>query len=141
MKAIGLDVGSRRIGVAKTDGLNITAQGVCVVYVKSKIEKTYKQISQIIQDEQADTLVVGLPRNMNGTLGPQAEKVQNFVQELQKYTSAEVEYFDERLTTVSARRALIEGDVSRKKRKTVVDELAAVIILQSWMDWKKNCSR
>ncbi|QRN86555.1 Holliday junction resolvase RuvX [Clostridia bacterium] len=141
MKAIGLDVGDRRIGVAKTDALNITAQGVCVVYVKSKIEKTYEQISQIIKEENADTLVVGLPRNMNGTFGPQAEKVQNFVGNLQEYTTVEVEYFDERLTTVSAQRALLEGDVSRKKRKTVVDELAAVIILQSWMDWKKNCGR
>lgn len=140
MKAIGLDVGDRRIGVAKTDALNITAQGICVVYVKSKVEKTYEQIAQIIKDENAETLVVGLPRNMNGTLGPQAEKVKNFVAELLEYTDVEIEYFDERLTTVSARRALLEGDVSRKKRKEVVDQLAAVIILQSWMDWKKGQS-
>jgi putative Holliday junction resolvase len=140
MKAIGLDVGDRRIGVAKTDALNITAQGICVVYVKSKVEKTYKQIAQIINDENAETLVVGLPLNMNGTLGPQAEKVKNFVAELLEYTDVEIAYFDERLTTVSARRALLEGDVSRKKRKEVVDQLAAVIILQSWMDWKKGQS-
>ncbi len=141
MKAIGLDVGDRRIGVAKTDALNITAQGVGVVYVKSKIEKTYEQIAQIIKDENAEMLVVGLPRNMNGTLGPQAEKVKNFVAELMEYADVETEYFDERLTTVSAQRALLEGDVSRKKRKGVVDQLAAVIILQSWMDWKKGQSR
>ncbi len=138
MKAIGLDVGEKRIGIAKSDGLNITAQGVGVIYMKNKREKTFQAIKEIIETEKADVLVVGFPKNLNGTIGPQVKKVQDFVAELQDLVDIDVEYFDERLTTVSARRALLEGDVSRKKRKMVIDELAAVIILQSWMDFKKG---
>lgn len=133
-KAIGLDVGDRRIGVAKTDALGITAQGVGVIYVKANPDRTYQEIIELLDREQPELLVVGLPRNMNGTIGPQAQKVKRFIDELLQRRNIEVAYQDERLSTVSAQRALLEGDVSRRKRKHVVDEIAAVIILQSWMD-------
>lgn len=138
MKVIGLDVGDRRIGVAKTDALNITAQGLGLIYVKSKLERTLLEIKDIIEKEEAELLVVGLPKNLNGTLGQQAKKVEEFVGELLNYIDIPVAYFDERLTTVMAQRVLIEADVSRKKRKLVIDEMAAVIILQSWLDHSKR---
>lgn len=139
MKAIGLDVGDKRIGLAKTDALNITAQGLGLVYMRVKTHKTYQEISDIMTREGADHLVVGLPKNLNGTIGPQADKVKDFVDGLKPYLreGVVIDYFDERLTTVSAQRVLIAGDVSRKKRKTVVDEMAATIILQAWLDRRK----
>ena len=98
----------------------------------------YKYILQLIEDKEVSELVVGLPKNMNGTIGPQGEKVKTFVEELLKYKDADLKviYVDERLTTVTAEKTLIAGDVSRKKRKQVVDKLAATVILQSYLDSK-----
>ncbi len=137
MKAIALDIGERRIGVAKTDALNITAQGLTTVTVRFNREKTVREVAELLEKEGADVLVVGLPRNMNGTEGPAAEGIRTFVEELMEHIDLPVEYVDERLTTVSAQRVLLEGDVSRKKRKGVVDMMAATIILQTWMDGKR----
>ena len=112
---IGLDVGDRTIGVAISDPFLLTAQSLMTIKRKSKI-------------------IVGLPKNMNNTIGPQAKKVKTFVKELRKHTDLDIEYVDERLTTVSATRVLIEQNVSRKKRKDVIDSVAATYILQTYLD-------
>jgi putative Holliday junction resolvase len=136
---IGLDVGDRRIGVAAADGLGLTAQGLTTL-IRGQLGDDLRRLAGLIQERRADRLVVGLPKNMNGSLGPQGEKVKGFVAALLRYLAGaglpapEVIYWDERLTTVAARRTLLEADVSRRKRKEVVDKLAAVLILQGYLD-------
>ncbi len=132
MRAIGLDFGEKTIGVAVSDPLGIIAQGVKTIRRKSwqvDLEKLHK----IIEEYEAERLVVGLPRNMDGSYGPSAEKVQVFMEKL-KIFNLPIEPEDERLTTVMAERALLEGDVSRKKRKQVIDQVAAALILQGYLD-------
>lgn len=135
MRIMALDVGERRIGVAVSDPLRITAQGV-TTYVRAKenLKEDIEGIWKLIKEYEATELVVGLPKNMNNTLGFKAQEVQDFVAALTKYEDIKVTWVDERLTTVSAERALLEADVSRKKRKDVIDKMAAVIILQSYLD-------
>jgi putative Holliday junction resolvase len=137
MRIMALDVGDVRIGIALSDPLKITAQGLETL-TRTNNKKDYQYIWQLIEDKEVSELVVGLPKNMNGTIGPQGEKVKTFVEELLKYKDADLKviYVDERLTTVTAEKTLIAGDVSRKKRKQVVDKLAATIILQSYLDSK-----
>ena len=94
-------------------------------------------IKDIIKEQNVNLIVSGLPKNMNGTVGPQAEKVMKFCELIKEETKLEVEFWDERLTTVSAEKMLISGDVSRKNRKKVIDKLAAVLILQNYLDFKK----
>ena len=130
---MGLDIGDRRIGVAVSDGLGITAQGI-TVYQRINQGKDLQHLSQQFNEVEATGLVVGLPRNMNGTLGPQAESVQEFAQKLGDVCGVEPVFWDERLTTVQATQVLLQADLSRKKRKTVVDQLSAVLILQSFLD-------
>lgn len=141
MKAIGLDVGEKRIGVARTDPLGITAQGIGYIVRRADPARTRAEISALLEREQPDILVVGLPRNMNDTLGPQARRVQDFIDSLALPAGIPVEYFDERLSTAAARRALLEGDVSRRDRKTRIDAVAASIILQTWLDARKERER
>ncbi|WP_035270423.1 Holliday junction resolvase RuvX [Desulfitibacter alkalitolerans] len=129
----GLDIGERTIGIAVSDLLGITAQGLDTVK-RSCMEEDLKQIISILKDYDVTFVVVGLPKNMNNTLGPSADRAKEFGNELAKRTGLEIKYWDERLTTVSAQRTLLEGDVSRKKRKQVVDKIAAVMILQNYMD-------
>jgi len=135
MRIMALDIGERRIGVAVSDLLRITAQGV-TTYVRAKenLKEDIEGIWKLIKEYEATELVVGLPKNMNNTLGFKAQEVQDFVAALTKYEDIKVTWVDERLTTVSAERALLEADVSRKKRKDVIDKMAAVIILQSYLD-------
>ncbi|MCR1897952.1 Holliday junction resolvase RuvX [Irregularibacter muris] len=133
MRILGLDVGTKTIGVAVSDLLGITAQGVTTIYRES-LEKDLDQIKDYIDEYDVKTVVVGLPKNMNGTLGPQGQKVQDFTNFLKKRIKPDILYWDERLTTVAAERTLISADVSRKKRKQVIDKLAAVYILQSYLD-------
>jgi len=135
MRIMALDIGERRIGVAVSDPLRITAQGV-TTYVRAKenLKEDIEGIWKLIKEYEATELVVGLPKNMNNTLGFKAQEVQDFVAALTKYEDIKVTWVDERLTTVSAERALLEADVSRKKRKDVIDKMAAVIILQSYLD-------
>ncbi|MGI6588930.1 MAG: Holliday junction resolvase RuvX [Peptococcia bacterium] len=133
MRILGMDLGEKRIGLAVSDELGITAQGLPTVK-RTKIKEDLRQLVEIIKEKKIMKLVVGLPKNMNGTLGPQAEKVKSFVTLLTKEYPLEVIYWDERLTTVEAQRTLLEGDVSRKKRKKSVDKIAAMIILQSYLD-------
>ncbi len=141
MKAIGLDVGDKRIGVARTDPLGITAQGIGYIVQRADPARTRGEIRELLERERPDILVVGLPRNMNDTLGPQARKVQEFVDSLALPSGIRVEFFDERLSTAAARRVLLEGDVSRRDRKTRIDAVAASIILQTWLDTRRERER
>lgn len=133
MRSMGLDVGDVRIGVAVSDALGITAQGVATVARQPK-EGDINEILKLIDEYEVTQLVVGLPKNMNGTLGPQAEKVKDFMARLLAKKELPLRYWDERLTTVSAEKTLIAGNMSRAKRKKVVDKMAAAIILQGYLD-------
>nr|WP_207723224.1 Holliday junction resolvase RuvX [[Eubacterium] tenue] len=135
-RIMGLDVGDRTIGVAVSDLMGITAQGVKTVKRVGK-KKDIEELKTIIKERQVNKIVSGLPKNMNGTLGPQGEKVIKFCELLEQETGINIEYWDERLSTVAAERSLIEADVRRDKRKKVIDMLAAVIILQGYLDSKR----
>lgn len=134
-KLLGLDVGDRRIGIAMSDSLGWTAQPIKTLH-RNGTDEDFLEIIRILKENHIEELVVGLPKNMNGTIGEQGEKVQNFVEKLKDFFDAPIPvwYWDERLSSRSAERILIEGNVSRKKRKNVIDKMAAVIILQNYMD-------
>lgn len=133
MRIMALDVGSKRIGVALSDPLKITAQGL-ETFQRTTLEKDVEGLWNLIDVHEVSQLVVGLPKNMDGSIGFKAEEIRQFVADLTAERSIEVIWVDERLTTVSAERALLEADVSRARRKKVIDKMAAVIILQSYLD-------
>ncbi|QHT62017.1 Holliday junction resolvase RuvX [Paenibacillus lycopersici] len=135
MRLMGLDYGDRRIGVAVSDAFGWTAQGVGVV-AKRRDNSEDEDIAKLMQEHEVSEIVVGLPKNMNGTIGPRGEICIAFAQHLQQKLNVPVHLWDERLTTVAAERTLIEADVSRKKRKLVVDKMAATLILQNYLDSK-----
>lgn len=136
-RLLGLDVGDKTIGVAVSDELGWTAQGLDTIKRQSK-EKDLARLKEWIAKYQIGAIVVGLPKNMNGTIGPRAEMCQSFAQFLQERTSLPVHMWDERLTTMAAERMLISADVSRQKRKNVIDKMAATLILQGYMDAKSR---
>ncbi len=131
-RIMGLDVGDKTIGVAVSDPLGITAQGITTIRRKG-IKNDFEELEQIINDYNVDQIVVGLPKNMNNTIGPQGEKVLKFVEKFKAKFNNEIILQDERLTTVSAEKALISADVSRAKRKDVIDKVAATYILQAYL--------
>lgn len=133
MRIMALDVGSKRIGVALSDPLRITAQGL-QTFQRTTLEEDIKGLWELIDTHEVTQLVVGLPKNMDGSIGFKAEEVQQFVADLTAERTIDVIWVDERLTTVSAERVLLEADVSRVKRKKVIDKMAAVVILQSYLD-------
>ncbi|WP_223069278.1 Holliday junction resolvase RuvX [Paenibacillus caui] len=135
MRIMGLDYGDRRIGVAVSDELGWTAQGVDTVE-KRRDEGELVKIAELVQQYEVEEIVVGLPKNMNGTIGPRGEICMDFAEKLRGQLELPVHLWDERLTTVSAHRTLLEADVSRGKRKQVVDRMAAVLILQNYLDAK-----
>ncbi len=135
MKILGIDMGERRIGLALSDPLGITAQGMKTIQLKNPAEVCDK-LMEVIKEKKVDKLVFGLPMNMNGTLGPQARKVQEFAQKIKNLSELPVDYEDERLSTVSAEQVLLLADQTRVKRKKAIDRLSAVIILQSYLDRK-----
>lgn len=137
MRIMGLDVGDRRIGIAISDPMGWTAQGHSVLH-RSKMDDDLKKIQQICLEYEVERLVLGFPLNMNGTVGPKAQQIQEFGRILEEKLELPVEFWDERLSTVSAHKVLIEADLSRKKRKGVVDKLAAVHILQVYLDNQSN---
>ena len=132
-RILGLDVGDKRIGVALSDLLMITAQGT-ETYTRKNEQEDIAYLCGLMKEKDVGTIVCGLPKNMNGTLGEQAEKVKDFAEKLKDACGLPLIYWDERLTTKSAHRTLLEADMSRKKRKQVVDKIAAVYILQGYMD-------
>ncbi|HWP47572.1 MAG TPA: Holliday junction resolvase RuvX [Candidatus Limnocylindrales bacterium] len=135
-RILGLDVGSKTIGIAVSDVLHLTAQGVGTIQRKS-LKKDFQALSHVIDRYQIGEIVVGLPRNMNNSLGEQAEEILNFIARLKKYFKLPVRTWDERLTTIAADRVLEEAEVHPKKRKKVVDKIAAALILQGYLDFKK----
>ena len=135
-RALGLDIGDRTIGIAVSDLLGMTAQGVETIR-RTTLEADIQRLQQLMAEYDTKLLVSGYPRNMNGTEGPRCEFVKEFCNEVQKVDpEVKVEFWDERLSTVAVTRSLIEADMSRKKRKKVVDKMAAVFILQGWLDSK-----
>ncbi|MEW9077824.1 Holliday junction resolvase RuvX [Terrisporobacter glycolicus] len=136
-RIMGLDIGDKTIGVAVSDIMGLTAQGVTTIKRVGK-KKDIEEIKRIISEKQVNKIVSGLPKNMNGTVGSQGEKVQKFCELLKEETNLPIEFWDERLSTVAAERSLIEGNVRRENRKKVIDMLAAVIILQGYLDLQRN---
>lgn len=132
---LALDVGDRRIGIAVSDPLGITAQGI-ETYTRAidDEEADVSYICSVLKKYEPCDLVCGLPKNMDGSCGFQAEKVRAFAEKIVEQWGGTCSFVDERLTTVSAERVLLDADVSRKKRKQVVDKIAAVVILQSYLD-------
>jgi putative Holliday junction resolvase len=133
MRILGLDVGSKTIGVAVSDELGITAQGVTTL-TRKELSDDSAQLLKVVEEYKAERIVVGLPKNMNGTLGPAAQMVLSLIEELQKAVTLPIVTWDERLSTMAAERTLLEADVSRKKRKQVIDKVAAILILQGYLD-------
>jgi len=133
MRVLGLDVGSKRIGIAISDELGWTAQGIKTLH-RRESKSDLGEIRDIADQYGVEEIVVGLPRNMNGSLGPQAQMVLGFIRDLRGVFDIPILTWDERLSTVEATKILIKGDLSRKKRKQKVDSLAAVLILQSYLD-------
>ncbi|MNC19884.1 putative Holliday junction resolvase [compost metagenome] len=137
MRWMGLDYGDRRIGVALSDELGWTAQGHTVLE-RRKPEDDMEKLRRIAEEYNVTDIVVGLPKNMNGSIGPRGELCQVFAEELRANLGLPVFMWDERLTTVAAEKTLLSADVSRKKRKQVIDKMAAAIILQGYMDAKSK---
>ena len=137
-RMVALDVGDRRIGVAVSDPLWITAQGVETYWRTESTKKDVAYIVALLRRYEPCRLLLGLPMNMNGTIGEQGEKVQRFADAIKKEWDGELLFFDERLTTMAARRVLVDADISRGKQKKVIDKLAAVLILQGYMDSHPN---
>lgn len=134
-RVMGLDVGSKTIGVAVSDLMGWTAQGVDTLYwTEPDFEEAVRLLNPIIKQYGVQEIVVGLPKNMNGTIGPRGEASQAFAESITAQTSLPTHLIDERLTTMQAERMLIDADVSRKKRKAVIDKMAAVMILQNYLD-------
>ena len=136
MTIMALDVGERRIGVAVSDDLMITAQGIEVI-ARAGLQKDLIRIGALIRDRQIKTIVLGLPLNMDGSAGSMVDAIKEFGEQLNKaFVNIAVDYWDERLSTAAARRSLLEADVSRARRRQVIDKMAAMIILQGYMDRK-----
>ena len=136
MRIMGLDYGSKTVGVAVSDPLLITAQGVEIIRRDSenKIRKTLARIEALIEEKEVTKIVLGYPLNMNDTVGERARKTEEFKESLERRTGLEVVLWDEGLTTVEAENAMIESGIRREDRKKYVDEIAAMLILQSYLD-------
>ncbi|KGN02975.1 Holliday junction resolvase [Clostridium novyi A str. 4570] len=133
MRVLGLDVGDRTIGVAVSDPLGFTAQGITTVHRKS-VEEDIDELKKICKEYAVELIISGLPKNMNGTVGEQGEKVIEFCDLLKEEIKIPIKMWDERLTTVAAHRAMLEANLSRAKRKKIVDKMAATYILQGYLD-------
>lgn len=133
MRILGLDIGEKTIGVAISDQLGWTAQGLEVIR-RSNLKKDIQRLREIVEEYNVNKIVVGMPRRTDGTYGPEAEKVRCFAAQMENKLEIPVEYWDERFSTVAAERILLEGDVSRGKRRKVIDQVAASVILQAYLD-------
>ena len=136
MRILGLDFGSRTVGVAVSDGLLLTAQGVETIERKdeNKLRKTCARIEELVIEYEVSPIVLGLPKNMNNTEGERVEKTKEFGEMIERRTGVPVVYWDERLTTVAAEQVLMESGVRRENRKAVIDKVAACLILQGYLD-------
>jgi putative Holliday junction resolvase len=140
MRIIGLDYGTKTVGVAVSDELGLTAQGVETITRKeaNKLRKTLARIEELIGEYGAEEIVVGFPKNMNNTVGERAEQCREFADMLERRTGLPVVMWDERLSSVSAEQVLKESGVRRENRKAVIDKIAASIILQGYLDYRAN---
>ena len=140
MRILGLDFGSKTVGVAVSDGLLLTAQGVETIERKdeNRLRKTCARIEELIAEYEITEIVLGLPKNMNNTEGERVEKTKAFGEMLERRTGLPVHYWDERLTTVAAEQILMESGVRRENRKAVIDKVAAGLILQGYLDCLKT---
>ena len=138
MRIMGLDYGSKTVGVAISDPLGITAQGIETICRKdeNKLRRTCARIEELIREYEVERIVLGLPKHMNNDIGERAERSMEFGKMLERRTCLEVVMWDERLTTVEAERTLIENKVRREDRKKYIDKIAAVFILQGYLDYK-----
>ena len=138
MRVIGLDFGSKTVGVAISDPLMITAQGIEIIRRKeeNKLRKTLSRIEALIEEYGIEEIVLGYPKHMNDSLGERVEKTEEFKEMLERRTGLPVVLWDERLTTVAADKAMIEAGLRREERKEQIDKLAAVLILQGYLDYK-----
>ena len=136
MRVMGFDVGSKTVGVAISDPLGFTAQGVEIIKINEEAKEFgFDRLGELVKEYQVDKFVVGLPKNMNNTEGPRVEASKAYGDKIKEIFNLPVDYQDERLTTVQAERMLVEqADVSRDKRKKVIDKLAAQLILQNYLD-------
>jgi|ERR1043166_299472 putative Holliday junction resolvase len=133
MRILALDHGTRRIGVAVSDEMKIIATPL--EYIPSDpFDKVIERIQQLIREKEVELILIGMPRNMDGTFGPASEKVSAFIAALQPHITTPIKKWDERLTSVMANRALLQGNVRRADRKQKVDKMAAAILLQSYLD-------
>ena len=140
MRILGLDFGSKTVGVAVSDELLLTAQGLEIVRRQSpnKLRQTLARIEELIVEYGVEEIVLGLPKNMNATEGIRVELTNEFKEKLERRTGLSVHTWDERLTTVAADKAMIEAGIRREKRKDYVDMIAATFILQGYVDYRKN---
>jgi putative holliday junction resolvase len=136
MRYLGLDVGDRRIGVALSDETGTVATGLATIR-RVGPRKDVRAVADLIRAREVGEVVVGLPRRLDGGLGPQAQKVLAFMESLRPSAGVPVVPWDERFTSVVAEQALVEGDVSRRDRKGLVDKVAAILILQNYLDYRK----
>lgn len=140
MRIMGLDYGAKTVGVAVSDALQITAQGIEIVRRKqeNKLRQTLARIEELIVEYEVEKIVLGLPKNMNDTVGERAERSLQFQEMLERRTGLPVVMWDERLTTVSADKAMMEAGIRRENRKEYVDSIAAALILQGYLDRCRN---
>lgn len=140
MRIMGLDFGSKTVGVAISDSLLLTAQGIEIIERKeeNKLRRTMARIEELIEEYEVEEIVLGLPKNMNDTLGIRAELTLDFKDKLERRTGLPVTMWDERLTTVAADKAMIEAGIRREHRKEHVDRIAACFILQGYLDLRRN---
>ncbi|MEK7280721.1 MAG: Holliday junction resolvase RuvX [Nitrospirota bacterium] len=137
MRILALDIGKKRIGVSISDGLGIAAHGLATIE-NSGTESIIKKVVSIVEEEGVSEIVLGLPKNMDGSIGKMAQYVISFKDNLMGHLNIPITLWDERLTSHYAENLLIEADVSRRKRKEKIDKLSAIIILQDYMGWRMN---
>ena len=140
MRIMGLDFGSKTVGVALSDSLLITAQGLEIIGRKeeNKLRRTLARIEELIQEYEVTEIVLGLPKNMNGTEGERVALTREFAEKLERRTGLPVIFWDERLTTVAADKAMMEAGIRRERRKEYVDKIAASLILQGYLDSRRE---
>ena len=134
MRIMGIDFGDARIGVALSDPMGWTAQGLETISWRGEMQRPAERIGMIAAEYGVEKIVVGFPKNMNGTIGPRGEKTMEFIEILSEFTGAEIIKWDERLSTVAANRTMHEVGMKASKKKLVVDQIAAVFILQGYLD-------
>ena len=139
MRILGIDYGEARVGVAITDPLNITAQGLETIQRNNSDKVVLRRLDEILEEYEIETIVVGLPLNMNGTISERAEITKKFVHKLKcKYNKIKIEEIDERLTTVAAHKTMNFLDVNKHKKRNIVDTISAVYILETYLNKSKN---